>query len=330
MLVETILWKKSKRGDVILDNSYIAIPVDDYAQSANTLFHFMSKLEYLKDLLIRRALVPRYCIEDIGYLGIRDEENEYKEAAVLQKCFCDIPFHKLTETFSLKGVGQAFETLSQEEKLKVSTNNTHPDFYGTYAVGFSKYWGEKHNLQPIHYLNEESSHTHEFSRVFGNVLQADDVSDEYADDMLNRLSFVKPLRGIMKRRVKQKDKKEVIVEFLKNFHDEKEWRYVPCSKDLAECHIERVIANPYMLNLERAINDINESLKTERYEKLWLKYDFDDIRYIIVPNAQARIDIINTIMSIPSDRFEGKKQIKQKKYILISKILVLDEIRKDW
>ncbi len=321
---------KAKRGDVALDKSYIAMPTNDYAQSANTLFHFMGKEEYLKDLLIRRALIPRYCIEDIEYLGIHDAVNEYKEAAVLQKCFCDIPFHKLTETFSLEGVGTVFEELSKEEKLKLSTNNTHPDFYGTYAVGFSKSWGEKHNLQPIHYLNEESSYTHDFSRVFGNVLQADDVSDEYADDMLNRLAFVKPLRGIMKRRIMKEDKKEITVEFWKNFHDEKEWRYVPCSKKLSECHIERVIANPYMLNLDRALNDINESLKQEKYETLWLKYDYDDIRYIIVPNAQARIDIINTIMSISSDRFKNKKTIKLKKYILISKILVLDEIRKDW
>lgn len=321
---------ENKRGDVILDNTYIAIPVDDYAQSANTLFHFMGKAEYLKDLLTRRALIPRYCIENIDYLRICDEENEYKEVAVLQKCFCDIPFHKLTETFSLQGVGAAYDTLSEEEKKKVSTNNTHPDFYGTYAVGFSKNWGEKHNLQPVHYLNEESSHTREFSRVFGSVLQADDISDEYADDMLNRLSFVKPLRGIMKRQVQKMDKKDVTVEFWKNFHDEKEWRYVPDSSDLVECQIERIIANPYMLNFERAINDMNKSLEAVEYEKLWLKFDFDDIRYIIVPNSQARIDIINTIMSIPSDRFQNKKQIRLKKYILISKILVLDEIRKDW
>lgn len=99
-----------------MDNSYIAIPSDDYAQSANTLFHFMGKAEYLKDLLIRRALVPRYCIENIEYLKIRDEENEYKEVAVLQKCFCDIPFHKLTETFSLQGVGAAYDKLSEEER----------------------------------------------------------------------------------------------------------------------------------------------------------------------------------------------------------------------
>ena len=34
---------------------------DDYVQSANTLFHFMQRHEYLSALLKRRALVPRYC-----------------------------------------------------------------------------------------------------------------------------------------------------------------------------------------------------------------------------------------------------------------------------
>lgn len=313
-----------------MDNSYVAIPIDDYAQSANTLFHFMRKVDYLKDALTRRALVPRYCMENIEYLGIRDDENEYKEVAVLQKCFCDIPFHKLTDTFSLQGVGLTYDSLPEEEKIKVSTNNTHPDFYGTYAIGFSKKWGEQNGLQPIQYLNEKSEHTREFSRVFENVLQADDVSDEYADDMLSRLSFVKPLRGIMKRQVQKKDKKEVTVEFLKNFHDEQEWRYVPCPEDLQEYDLERIIANPYMINLDRTIYDINKSLEMERYEKLWLKYGYDDIRYIIVPNSQARIEIINTIMSIPSGSFKKKGTIRLNKYVLISKILVLDEIRKDW
>ncbi len=38
----------------------IAFPDDDYAQSTNTLFHFMPKIEYLEDALQRHALVPRY------------------------------------------------------------------------------------------------------------------------------------------------------------------------------------------------------------------------------------------------------------------------------
>ena len=44
-------------------------PEDDYVQSANSLFHFMKEADYLKDALGRSALVPRYCVETVGYLG---------------------------------------------------------------------------------------------------------------------------------------------------------------------------------------------------------------------------------------------------------------------
>lgn len=42
---------------------------DDYVQSANSLFHFMKKADYLKDALGRSALVPQYCVKTVGYLG---------------------------------------------------------------------------------------------------------------------------------------------------------------------------------------------------------------------------------------------------------------------
>lgn len=67
---------------------------DDYAQSANTLVHFMKKFKYLEEILEKKALIPRYCIEDLQYLNIGG--GSFTEAFVLQKCFCDIPFHKLT------------------------------------------------------------------------------------------------------------------------------------------------------------------------------------------------------------------------------------------
>ena len=60
------------------------------------------------------------------------------------------------------------------------------------------------------------------------------------------------------------------------------------------------------------------------------EYNYDDIRYIIVPDLHSRIDIINTIMAIPDEQFDNQSQILMQKYILISKILVLAEIRKDW
>ena len=40
-----------------------AHPYVGYVQSANTLFHFMKEFGFLKTILTKRAIVPRYCIE---------------------------------------------------------------------------------------------------------------------------------------------------------------------------------------------------------------------------------------------------------------------------
>lgn len=83
---------------------------DDYVQSANTLFHFMQRHEYLSALLKRRALVPRYCQENIAYLSLEIGGHPFGEIYVLQKCFCDIPFHKLTEAFEIDSDEDALQT----------------------------------------------------------------------------------------------------------------------------------------------------------------------------------------------------------------------------
>ena len=156
-------------------------------------------------------------------------------------------------------------------------------------------------------------------------MNTDNVSDAYVDDILDRLCFIKPLRGIMKRKNKKETGEEIEIEFQKNFHDEKEWRYVPGREAVRNTNIERVVANQYLLEM-----DINSRLSTRQYEKLWLLYNYEDIRYIIVPNASERIDFINTILNIPEEQFTSESDIMTQKYILISKILVLAEIRKDW
>jgi hypothetical protein len=313
-------------GEIMSENQIVALPYDDYAQSANTLFHFMSKIEYLKSILIKRAIVPRYCMENIGYLNIRNGNISFNEVAILQKCFCDIQFHRLTDNFELIGVGNEYELLSDDEKLKLKKENTHPDYYGKFAIAFAKNWGEGKSLQPVHYLNEKSQYSIEFSNLFESVLNIDSIQEEYVDDILNRLSFMKPLRGVMKRMIERNNSENVSINFYKNFHDEKEWRYVPNTSVLSSLKIDRIIANPNILAIFRdGMVDINNKLETEKYRSLWLEYDYDDIRYIIVPDSYSRIDIINTIIGISDKQFDLIQ-----KYILISKILVLEEIRKDW
>ena len=288
---------------MLANNQISYLPYDDYAQSANTLFHFMKKQEYLNSILRRRAIIPRYCIETIDYLNIRNGTRLFNEVAILQKCFCDIPFHKLADSFAVNVVGDVYKSLSKDERADLEKNNTHFAYYGEYAVAFSKSWGEKKHLQPVHYLNK------------------------YSQDVINRLAYIKPLRGIMKRKITRSDSSSATIEIQKNFHDEREWRYVPNVEVLTALNTESIIANPYIIPLA---DEISKGLEQDKYKKLWLDFSFDDIRYIIVPDILARIEIIKTITDLPDSCFENQDDILMQKNVLISKILVLEEIRRDW
>ena len=302
----------------------------DYVQSANTLFHFMRQFKYLKAILTKRAIVPRYCVENVAYLNIQNGDSAFSDIAVLQKCFCDIPMHKLADTFSVTGTGKNFDVLEVDEKLQVEHNNTHFDLYGGFAIGFSKAWSESKKLQPIHYLNTSSSYSSHFQSLLSNALTADDLPDEFSNDVLSRLAFIKPLRGIMQRSFQQKSGETVSIDIYKNFHDECEWRFVPDHTTIVPGIPGNVVADERIVKDDALLRYLNQQLEEDASSSLWLRFDFDDIRYLIVPDASNRIDLINTIMEIPDEMFLSSENITLQKHILISKILVLSEIRKDW
>ena len=255
------------------------------------------------------------------------KKNPDDKTLLLQKHL--LPSAKICtiDSFCIDLVRENFEKLGAEEKAELERNNTHFDYYGKYAIAFSKTWCEQHNFQPIHYLNKDSHYTEDFRNLFQHILTDTDVLDQYVQDVINRLSYIKPLRGIMKRKVRLKGVEDIEVELYKNFHDEREWRYVPKSSSLEALSMGAVIANPKMVALHK---EISQQLEDEKYNELWLKFSYDDIRYIIVPDAHSRINIIKEIMDLPMEKFDDGNNIELQKQVLISKILVLDEIRRDW
>ncbi len=313
-----------------MEGSVRVRPDEDYAQSANVLFHFMTKIEYLEDILQKHALVPRYCMENLEYLDLIVGGTPFREALVLQKCFCDIPFHKLMDTFKLELAEDIEPKLTAEEHATLARRNTHPDCYGQYAIAFSKKWGETQRLQPIQYINGVSEFAKDFCAIFGTLWNMEDLSDEFANDALNRLALMKPLRGVMDRNFERNSRENIVIKIFKNFHDEKEWRYVPSAEALSEVQLERIIANPAILHMPEFQSKTNASLATNAYKALWLNFSYDDIRYIIVPNSIERINLINFILALPEEQFDSFGEVQQSKMVLISKILVLEEIRKDW
>ena len=70
----------------------------------------------------------------------------------------------------------------------------------------------------------------------------------------------------------------------------------------------------------------------ENYSELWLKFNYEDIKYLFVPDDYNRNLLIEKIMGLPEENFVGEKDdmITLKKLILVSKIFVIEDIQKDW
>lgn len=60
----------------MIKESISAAPYSDYVQSANVLFHFMEQPQFLISILQKKAIVPRYCRENIEYLNLTFGGNQ--------------------------------------------------------------------------------------------------------------------------------------------------------------------------------------------------------------------------------------------------------------
>jgi len=273
----------------------------------------MKKPQYLYDILEKKTIIPRYCKEDIRYLNLSLEDKPFNEIAVLQKCFCDIPLHRITDTLKCGVSIQKEESYSYEKHYY-----SHTDLYGEYAIALTKSWGERNGVQPIHYINENSIFCKELSQAINVAISATvDTDEKMVNNYLNIIAFLKPLRGDMPR-YNERGEKEIVT---KNFHDEHEWRFVP---QYNEHSLEPLIANPALLldDMNSPINLMSNKLVKDDSKHSWISLEYSDIRYIIVPNNHARLEFINHVMSL--------KVKKMDKFLLISKFLVLEEIGKDW
>lgn len=88
--------------------------------SSNSLFHFVNRIDYLKDILIN-GFQARYVVENFPLLEI--------PFAIPMKCFCDIPLGLIKK---------------------------HLVKYGRYGVGISKDFAMQEGITPCFYVHENS------------------------------------------------------------------------------------------------------------------------------------------------------------------------------
>lgn len=253
------------------------------AISSQTLFHFTSSASNLINILIHEFR-PHFCLEDLRQLNI---EGGFPMAAtaIPMVCFCDLPLSQTSE---------------------------HLSFYGNYGIGLTKKWGIKNGLNPVLYLADKSDANKYLTRVAASAFTQENLPDEAFADIVELMSFVKPLDGTMYKQGKPIEK---------YFYDEREWRFVPyLIKESSDME-----GNEYRLDKEEYLDDVRRSHANEELRsRVRLSFEPSDIKYIIVAKDD---EIISTIRAI---RKIKEKHSSETVDILSSRIISAKQIEEDF
>lgn len=79
----------------------------------------MDQPEFLKEILEKKIIYPRYCRENIEYMDLELGGYHFSEILVLQKCFCDIPLHNITRKANVRMMAMA-----QSQKVSMHTQTS--------------------------------------------------------------------------------------------------------------------------------------------------------------------------------------------------------------
>ncbi|HIF9116176.1 TPA: abortive infection system antitoxin AbiGi family protein [Photobacterium damselae] len=131
---------------------------------SNNIFHFTKSLDVLK-LILKNGVHPRYCLEDVEWLGVED----HKYMAFPMSCFCDIPLSRISE---------------------------HTEFYGEYGIGLTKEWGKKNGLNPVIY-SSGNGYTQNAFKYFLNTDFHKEIEGEVSAHLYKMWSLLKPVSGNM-------------------------------------------------------------------------------------------------------------------------------------
>lgn len=260
--------------------------------SANVLFHFMTDMKFLKTALEAKALFPRYCKEDIEYLGLKVGDEKLVNVAYPEKCFCDMPVHEVYR---------------------------HSHAYGQFGIGLKKSWGMENGVQPIQYLNCKSFLSNDFNIAFQHAM-AIDIDNEsvqkISDFLVSYMLYIKPLTGMNWNRMTDQMEEKFLT-------DECEWRYIP---NLSGKEMDPILFGNDIYKKDDKCQSIldkyNKAL--ERLDDTWLKFDYSDVKYVTVSNHIERDALIRFIQGLTNGISELEK------LQLISKIIVFEDAEEDF
>ena len=249
------------------------------AISTNSVIHYTSKIDNLNGILTTEGFKLKYCSEKLVL-----PDGKSLNGAFPMVSFCDIPLSEV---------------------------KNHMDSYGSYAIGLTKIWAKKASLNPVLYIEKNSSLTKNIGEQYMRLLKM--MKEGHKDEIqlyehIGILSHCKNYEGeLIHGKINSENYR---------FYDEREWRYVATSKeDLKEA--------PSFIANETYIKD--KEFHNSKLENCIIKFTYEDISYIIVDEENDIPEILTTLNSV----YEDKCTTKQLK-ILSTKIITKNQIFNDF
>lgn len=188
--------------------------------------------------------------------------------------------------------------------IPLTESSAHFKSYGFYGIGLYKEWAFRKELNPVLYIEKNSYMAKSLSSMIECVRQKD--SGSIGNEMYLLKAFTKNYSGNLVTSTR-KEKNYI-------FYNEREWRYVPQKED-----IESTIST-LLSYYEENKDSLNAKIANFR-----LKFEPQDISYIIVKSTNEIPDIIRYLKDIYSDRCTAKELD-----ILFSKICSTEQILSDY
>lgn len=232
---------------------------------------------------------------------------KYLENFLLHK---KLPIWYVKEDFRYLNLPNNIESIFIPMKCFCDINlhklQSHMEYYGNYGIAFSKDWGINQTFQPVHYVNEKSLLTKQYISSFkAGFNDSDSINDEIKNYLATDIMYMKPIIGY------QKDVNNI--EQKKYFLDESEWRYIFDVSNIPECKPFYIGNNSNdMTNFNLALADENQGLK----------FDYKDIKYIIINSEDEFLELVSKLKGI--DLKENEMNL------LISKILIWEQSKGDF
>lgn len=208
------------------------------------------------------------------------ELDSFNKICFPMTCFCDIPFSKVL---------------------------THMSNYGNYGIALDKESAyRKYHVQPIQYISKYSQLAKDFKQAFSASVSShfDGDAKTLADYLASALLYMKPIRG------DKINDQNVKVQYI--YQDECEWRFIPTENFPEELHF---ILKPSETT-EKGKQKYSDVLRN--HPECWLKFEWNELLYIIVPDESAARRTIKTIKSLSIS--------EEEKDALISKIEIIRRI----